>query len=53
MEGGANSALQDWLAHVFSCDYSAFHYRASHIEECKVNKLWGVEGSILLLNYGA
>ena len=28
-------------------------YRVSHSEECKVNQHWGVEGSIILLNYGA
>ena len=28
-------------------------YRVSHSEVYKVNQLWGVEGSIILLNYGA
>ena len=28
-------------------------YRVSHIEEYKVNQLWGVEESIILLIYGA
>ena len=28
-------------------------YRVSHSEVCKVNQLRGVEGSIILLNYGA
>ena len=28
-------------------------YRVSHVEVCKVNHLWGVEGSISLLNYDA
>ena len=28
-------------------------YRMSHIGECKVNQLWGVEGSIISLNYHA
>jgi hypothetical protein len=28
-------------------------YRVSHIEECKLNWLWHVEGLIILVNYGA
>ena len=28
-------------------------YRVSHIELYKVNQLWGIEGSIILLNYDA
>ena len=29
------------------------NYRVSHIEECKVNQLWGVEGSIMVFFYSA
>ena len=28
------------------------NYRVSHSEVYKVNQLWGIEGSIILLNYG-
>ena len=35
------------------CVTTTLSYRVSHSEECKVNQLWGVEGSIILLIYGA
>ena len=33
--------------------FGPLKYRVSHIEECKVNQLWGVEESIISLIYGA
>ena len=42
-----------WLPGFFLQLFSPKKYRVSNIEVCKVNQLWGVEGSIFLLNYGA
>ena len=45
---GNHSSL--YMYHEISVNTS---YRVSHSEECKVNQLWGIERSIILLNYGA
>ena len=34
-------------------EYSVHKYRVYHIEMDETKWLWGVEGSIILLNYGA
>ena len=41
------------IQQVFDYFLGKFIYRVSYIEECKVNQLWGVEGSIILLFYDA
>ena len=48
------SQIQNSRNHVISIKfYEENQYRVFHSEVCKVNQLWGVEGSIILLNYGA
>ena len=37
----------------YSAPAQKTNYRVSHSEVYKVNQLWGVEGPIILLNYGA
>ena len=38
---------------IWKCQLFIATYRVSHIEVCKVNLLWWVEGSMIFLNFGA
>ena len=48
-----SAAIVIYLKSSVICFSSQTSYRVSHIEDCKVNQVWGLEGSIILLNYGA
>ena len=47
----AITVLEFQVRDTYNIQYN-FSYRVSHSEVCKVNQLWGVEGSIILKNYG-
>ena len=51
-EVSTNTVVKHYCVY-YLFNFISLYYRVSHSEDCKVNQLWGVEESIILLVYGA